>query len=67
MGELRGFDRVVDQVIRRREFERAHAVEITHVTDPWQWIARWDADGNHITIRRAELSQLLDELDNLLG
>jgi len=66
MGELRGFSRVTDNVLRRQEYERAHpSVEITHIPDPWTWVASWTDQGCHCTMRRDELSDLLDALDNL--
>ena len=64
--DLRGFGRVTDNVQRRRVYERAHpAVRITHVEDPWEWIATWTDQGNRCTLRDGELGGLLDQLDNL--
>lgn len=66
MGEMRGFSAVTDNVKRRQEYERQHPhVSITHVEDPWLWVATWYDQGNRCTMRRAELGDLLDELDNL--
>jgi hypothetical protein len=66
MAELRGFNRVVDNVTRRQEYERQHpAVTITHVADPWEWIATWTAEGSEHTLRDGELGGLLDQLDRL--
>ena len=67
MGELRGFDRVTDNVRRRQEYLDGHpSVTITHVRHPrWEWIASWTDQGNRFTLRRDELADLLDALDNL--
>ena len=67
MGQaMSGYDAVRDNVVRRREYERRHpSVSITHVEDPWEWVADWTDQGNHCTLRDTELGSLLDQLDNL--
>ena len=67
MVELRGYDSVVDQVLRRREFEQAHAVKISHTEDPWMWHAVWFDHGCRCMAHDEELSGLLDRLDAILG
>ena len=67
MGEVRGFNAVVDQVVRRRELEaRRPDIEIVHTDCPWEWIGSWtDSDGAHV-ITRNDLEQLLDALSDAL-
>lgn len=67
MADLRGFNRVTDNVSRRQEYERRHpAVTIRHREQPrWEWIASWTAEGSQHTLRDGELGGLLDQLDRL--
>lgn len=69
MGELRGFSRVIDNVVRRAEFERRHpAVVITNHEQPaWHWAATWYDASQPKEVTSPELGDLLDVLDAILG
>ena len=64
--ERHGYDRIDDNVKRRAAYLAGHpGVTISHVENPWQWVATWTDEGNHCTLRDEELGGLLDQLDNL--
>ena len=63
---MSGYSAVRDNVKRRQEYERRHpSVSISHVEDPWEWVAAWYDQGIRSTLRDEELGGLLDQLDNL--
>jgi hypothetical protein len=56
---------VLDQVLRRREYESAHAdVEIIYLGPFWQAILR-EEEGGQTIITRPSLGKLLDKLESL--
>lgn len=68
VGELRGFSRVTDNMLRRQEFERQHPdVTITHHLQPWCWVAVWYDSGVRREVTSPELGSLLDVLDAMFG
>ena len=66
MNELHGYDATSDNVKRRAAYLAGHpAISISHVEDPWEWVAVWYDQGIRSTLRDEELGGLLDALDNL--
>jgi hypothetical protein len=62
---VRGEPDYMDQVLRRREYEKTHPnVEIIYLSPFWQAIIREDDDGKTI-ITRPSLGKLLDKLESL--
>jgi hypothetical protein len=64
-----GFNRVVDNVVRRQQFEAQYPlVTISHHQEPsWHWSAVWYDAGQRKEVTSPELSDLLDRLDITFG
>lgn len=64
--QLHGYN-VVDNVIRRREWEAAHpAVRIAFREDlGWEWSASWATERGTMVLKDTDLGTLLDRLDNI--